>query len=979
MINRIEYVSLTELAAILQVTHCRINRWKNEGKIPLHINHKRKKLIPKGTIETIKENVGFIHKELYLDKKDFLSFFNISDETYRNWLNKGWINKVEYGGKVFIPKEDLEVIKKLSGYFDNSDGKFITNIELSNMLDVSLAQVNHWSSKGVIQRDKTYKGTYYYALTNLETIKKNIGFNEKYNETDYFLSSDVQKNIGINFNFSYNEGKINHIKHLGRTYIHKKEIENIIDLSKNDSLKLKKGNGLKPINSDYLTSKQVAERLSLNISYVSTLIKKGEFEGSIKNKGYWMIPVNSVIKYEKKQNFLSTKQVGERLFVTKEYVTKLIKNGKIKGAIKDKKCWMIPEGAITELEEELKNSVPILQAKKREDDYTVEEVSSLLNLSADSIRLKIRESLFPTAYRFNQRLYIPIADVTLYKQKQQELLSYIYTTNDAINELSDYINSYDKPNKLSETKERFLTFATVQLNKTRGNPSYVRYVKNKFQKIYTIICKLPRDIIKVETDLIDNILIHELTDEHNRRVFIQFYNYCFHVSNLIPPKNYVVSKNRDKNNGNEKEIYSPEIFHSYYTYVKEIEVHILPSIERPHYANMWAYTILHLTDAWRGSDIVYNTPQIDTSSIQVHSLEWFYKNRLTQEQCQKIINQLYIAFKPIRTSKTNSFVTFIVEPDLVEPLAYALVISELHRRKKDNPFLLSTFIIGTKVKIVSTSGSEKHLKFFDNRPELKVFKSLKFNNSTLTYLFYSITETDGEDADLALLLTQQVRSHERPETTAIYVQATNKDGSINRVSLNLFRRGHFGWLYNYIIMLATKEGNAFTLEERTKLIENFKEEISPLKLENWTKFLLHVKEKKNSVIAKLSNLDIDTLLELLFRIFKCEMPSKTENAQCLTFPNCEFPHLKSCYSCQNIIPKNYILIELDGELERVINALKSTRYEAVIKKESHFLMHLLLFLNEAITFYGEANVNSFVSIGSIRKQIQDIAHKISLD
>ncbi|MBJ8206582.1 hypothetical protein JDS91_36425, partial [Bacillus cereus] len=71
---------------------------------------------------------------------------------------------------------------------------------------------------------------------------------------------------------------------------------------------------------------------------------------------------------------------------------------------------------------------------------------------------------------------------------------------------------------------------------------------------------------------------------------------------------------------------------------------------------------------------------------------------------------------------------------------------------------------------------------------------------TMTYLFYSILEEDGEDADLALEITKNTRSHKNSDTTAIYIQAKNKDGSINSVSVNLLNRGMFGWLYNYILL-----------------------------------------------------------------------------------------------------------------------------------------------------------------------------------
>ncbi|MDA6082669.1 hypothetical protein OSJ97_24265, partial [Escherichia coli] len=97
----------------------------------------------------------------------------------------------------------------------------------------------------------------------------------------------------------------------------------------------------------------------------------------------------------------------------------------------------------------------------------------------------------------------------------------------------------------------------------------------------------------------------------------------------------------------------------------------------------------------------------------------------------------------------------------------------------------------------------------------------------------------------------------------------------------------------------------------------------------------------------------ESLIELLVKIFKGEMPSKTEHAQCLTAPSCEYPRLNSCYSCPNIIPKNYLFIELSGEFDRLIKSIETTENDVVRKKESYFLMNLLTLLDEGINFFGD--------------------------
>ncbi|MDA6082820.1 hypothetical protein OSJ97_25095, partial [Escherichia coli] len=80
--------------------------------------------------------------------------------------------------------------------------------------------------------------------------------------------------------------------------------------------------------------------------------------------------------------------------------------------------------------------------------------------------------------------------------------------------------------------------------------------------------------------------------------------------------------------------------------------------------------------------------------------------------CQKVINQLYLHFRSIRTSKTNAFVSFLVEPALVVALSTAMIVSELHRQKSSQSFLLDSFFHGRKNKSVATSGKARHQEFF---------------------------------------------------------------------------------------------------------------------------------------------------------------------------------------------------------------------------------------------------------------------------
>ncbi|ARK21862.1 hypothetical protein [Sporosarcina ureae] len=350
---------------------------------------------------------------------------------------------------------------------------------------------------------------------------------------------------------------------------------------------------------------------------------------------------------------------------------------------------------------------------------------------------------------------------------------------------------------------------------------------------------------------------------------------------------------------------------------------------------------------------------------------------------------------------TLTLLTFIVAPDLILSLATALVVSELHRVNEGSEMLLSTFIEG-RYNAVKTSGKVRHHIFFN---EMKTFEKFKFsslvmNRSVATYLFYSVTEEDGEDSDLALHLTKVARSHKSSDTTSQYIQATNRDGSINRVSYNLFKRGHFGWLYNYLILYVSQfQNREDTLEQRTNLIEELKSEISPARLENVAMFannylisfpskdynanmettIKNIYSKRQSVISKLKEYSKDEIKEIILKLANGEMTSKSEHAQCLVHPICQNKELLNCYSCEYVIPGNLMLIQLNEEIIRLIENIDSMENEVILKRDSMLLMHALFIWKEARIQFGNDKVNAYINTKKTWLRIESISHKLLMD
>lgn len=935
MHNTLEYLTKSELARALNVTHSTVIRWISEGKVPSIVEIDNKSLIPQETIPLIKKNVGYINMNEYMSLEEFLRFFNISHETYLNWIKREWVkDNVRYGSTAYIPLSSIDEIKKLSGYVNEDD--YINVKQLSSILDVSPEKIFRFIKSGLLVDFQKYKDKYLFKLDSIEEIKQSIGYYDGFNLNEYFRINQTKEKLNMDFDFHYWKSKIPYILHMGTPYIHTKDLNLIFDLIKG---KKPKTPSSIPGLENYVNTKTAAELLQIGQATVSVLINTGKIKGAMKvpfNKSQtrWMIPMESIDDY--KQSRISL--------------------------IEHKTAVLMPANTLSLKMIVEKTGVPY-----------------------NSLRLKIRnKQLFPSAQKIKGIYCIPIEEANHFientHQHRYDKKVDIYTNKDALEELLHYMTVFPLPFHLGETAVLFTEFCAIKLSKLRGNPTHIRSFFNYYKFVFETLRTQDKNLDELGVSVIDGIIYEQMTNEHTKRIFVSFYYYCYSSRDLPVPKQYVVSKiNNYKEK--EKEIYSPEAFYSFYRYVKDVSLHLSNAIINDYYANMWAFTIMHLTNAWRASDIVFKTPNLDLSSIQVDSFDWFNNNALTITQCQKVINQLYLQFRSIKTSKTTAFVTFLVEPELVEPLSTALIISELHRQKNENLFLLESFITGTKIKTVATSGKARHQHFFKLDSSLEPFKSLKFNNSTMTYLFYSISDEDGNDSDVALELTQRVRSHNRAETTSIYVQATNKDGTLNQVSSNLFRRGHFGWLYNYLILLANeKDDTPRTMEDKTLAISAIRNQLeSPANTELWAQFLLQIRQKRSSVMSRLAKLSKESLIELIVKIFKGEMPSKTENAQCITSPNCEYPRLNSCYSCPNIIPKNYLFIELSGEFDRLIKSIETTEHDAIRKKESYFLLNLLLLIDEGINFFGEEYIQAFLNIQHVRGKLSQLADKIYIE
>jgi predicted DNA-binding transcriptional regulator AlpA len=966
-----------------------------------------------------------------------------------NWIRTGKVASILHMGYRYIHENDIqELIKVISTEREMPDG-FCTIEEASKILGRHQQTIREWISQGEIEAKRVIINHYWKTVVKKDSLqavkrKKRLNMlknfahldinkivNEKYEDSkppdkkqdnldslpsgNFYKVKEAANLLGIKINTLQSilrEGKFPlAIKVKNVWYIPKEGVQSYLATR---SKKLPTVTPKKTPSMDgYFTISSVSLRINLSHSRISLLIKEGVFPNAKKVSNKWFIPEKDILFYQEdkrakaeKQSsiikerkallpgFLKISDVVKTIHISRSKIYNLIQTGLFPNATKVNGKWFIPKEELHFCYEfiskvnQQKNITKTSKGFIQPQDYsTTKETAGKLGISVAGVIAVINRGNFKGAEKINNKWFIPDTDLVAYKE-QRDKNPISITKPEMIDELNQFLSSFQDEIHLKDTIKVFSDFSMTRLNATSGRINNVRRVFNNLKRLFSeVILNLKYEIYELPDEEIESVMKNHSYSNPVRELFLKLLKESFSIKGKYLKKEYVLSrKGKLTDTEIDAEIYSPEVYYLFEQHVKDIEQHINSAINSRQYANMWVLTAMLLTNAWRPSDIIFEMPNIDIEVINVKEFEWFKKNRLSKEQSQLILNQLYLKLNNAEVSKTKANLHFLVAPDMVQCLAYACVISELHRRSlsvNDTQFLkdyllLGTFISGT-TENPNTSGISSHHKFFKNKSELTPFSSKKLNNSTMTYLFLDISE-DVNVSELALEVPKWARSHEDANVTAGYIKLTNKDGTLDRVSINLFKRGHFGWLYNYMVQLAfSHSGIHQTLEERTKTIGKLKREYSPFQIEEWAKSLLDYKNRSESVVKRLYKMNKETLKEVVINIYTGQMPSRDGCGQCLSFPNCHFYNRKTCIGCTNFIPKlQQVMIEAREEFYRLVESIKACTTGTILKRDTMFLFNILLLFNEAAEAFGNNTVNGFISAEERKILLFSIAEKLEL-
>ena len=318
------------------------------------------------------------------------------------------------------------------------------------------------------------------------------------------------------------------------------------------------------------------------------------------------------------------------------------------------------------------------------------------------------------------------------------------------------------------------------------------------------------------------------------------------------------------------DFYSLEEWSNFVNLAVDIDKHIQKAMNNITYAKCWLYLLLHLCLAWRKSDIL-SIPALDNLlDVEKYDLSWFEENVFDMKDANYIISNTKLAVEQYRTQKTNAYKHFNIPDSFKLPVSIAIIIVEQWRRRmkteslfgKDsfsNTLILTNYLGELMNKFSSIKANRTLLSFVDNlAEEVKVSEYVKIS----TYM-----------------RSHKTNYYNMSDTTSVYLHSMYSDTELNEVTIQLYDRGMFGWLYDSLLKAA--EDEKVTKEEQTDLIVQMKQGISADKLEQLSELLYQQSITKERVINEIMKLSHDEIKNIIKKLADGSLTSKQDGVLCI--------------------------------------------------------------------------------------------------
>ncbi len=516
----------------------------------------------------------------------------------------------------------------------------------------------------------------------------------------------------------------------------------------------------------------------------------------------------------------------------------------------------------------------------------------------------------------------------------------------------------DYQKRFPDTIRRHAGYTRYLINKRKN---LKRNISNHFKALKTMLSLMDKEITEYSDEELAGLIRDNSFTTAARQYAVWFLTYIYNQK----PEQFMFSLEmsmlRRETVRGEEDFYTPEEWASFAAVFFDIDRHIEKAFADCFYARSWLYVLLHMSLAWRKSDVLHIPALENLIDISEYTLEWFEENAFSIADAQQVINHVKLAAEQYHTQKTGTKKHFNIPQAALLPTAVALIICEQWRRKKGQAVLFEKFYADTK-KMTELFGLETD------------FLSMKANRTLLSMF----NETAGGMAELsgkAGTLTSYMRSHKTSKMgnaniTKVYLRSTyNEDESV-AMGKQSIDRGFFGWLYDRLLDLADHKRKIF--KENTELIVQMKEALPARNVESISGALYGIVKEREMLLNEIYSWQEDEIKEKTELLFSGKLMSRTEDVSCLVSGRCPYPTEDKCMLCRYSIPTTFSLAMAGDELKRLLTEFGRTNEEDVIDRINltYQIGKLIMVLKEAIDRFGYEYIETYIDYKEINELIK---------
>lgn len=516
----------------------------------------------------------------------------------------------------------------------------------------------------------------------------------------------------------------------------------------------------------------------------------------------------------------------------------------------------------------------------------------------------------------------------------------------------------DYQKRFPDTIRRHAGYTRYLINKRKN---LKRNISNHFKALKTMLSLMDKEITEYSDEELAGLIRDNSFTTAARQYAVWFLTYIYNQKPEQFKFSLEMSMLRRETVRGEADFYTHEEWAAFADVFFDIDRHIKRAYEDCFYARSWLYALLHMSLAWRKSDVLHIPALENLIDVSEYTLDWFENNVFSLADAQQIINHVKLAVEQYHTQKTGAKKHFNIPQAALLPTAIAFIICEQWRRKKGQAMLFEKFYADTK-RMTEMFGLETD------------FLSMKANRTLLSMF----NETAGGMAGLsgkAGTLTSYMRSHKiskmgNANITKVYLRSTYNEKESVGMGKQSIDRGFFGWLYDRLLDLADNKRRSFI--ENTGLIVQMKEVLPAREVESVSGALYGIVREREMLLNEIYSWQEDEIKEKTELLFSGKLMSRTDDVSCLMNGRCPYPTEDKCMLCRYSIPTTFSLTMAGDELKRLLTEFGRTDAEDVTDRINltYQIGKLVMVLKEAIDRFGYEYIETYIDYEEINELIK---------